>query len=220
MQVRRWAIILGLAGLSIGCRAQMPMTESDPAAVELSSTTPEPVKTKPIGDALASICRVVKVSEGRVAESEKSTFALSPAKVYEGEVASSSIVVVRDTPNSNYEVLGAVSGLDNWPPQKDAVSPADTQLVLCLYETNNPNDSETYWYLNEKGWYGALTVYGTDARLYLVEAKTLNLVEQTQLMRERPDAPETYTLKGESRAEIQDGLPLELDRVKAWLERL
>ncbi|OAB59289.1 hypothetical protein AY599_09470 [Leptolyngbya valderiana BDU 20041] len=162
----------------------------------------------------------MKISNGEVRESQKSTFALPNARDDDRAVADSAIAVVRDTPDLDYDFIGQAANLDDWPPRKEAASDSQTELVLCLYETNDTDDAQTCWYLNEEGWYGGLTVYGTRSQLYLVEAKTVDLVAQTNLTRSRPDCPESYTLKGDNRSEIQNGLPIELDRVKSWLQTL
>ncbi|MGC9504232.1 hypothetical protein [Baaleninema sp.] len=221
MNVRRWVCLGALAGFALtGCRTQPPDSNANAPTTPLSEASAIASDITIDREALASLCRVVKISNGQVGNSQKATFALPNAGDYQGSIADSSIAVVRDTPDIDYQFVGQVANLNDWPPQKDTDPTSDTELVLCLYETNDPEDAQTCWYLNEEGWYGGLTVYGTRSQLYLVEANTVDLVAQTNLTRSRPECPESYTLKGDNRSEIQNGLPIQLQRVKTWLQTL
>lgn len=206
---------MGLAS----CRAQPPETSAEqPAAASQASATD--AESDPALDRLASFCRIVKVMEGEVDRMDRPVFTLTNAPEYSDDLSASSTVVVRDTPDLDYEWVGTLAGIDGELEKSEAANPAESELILCIYETNNPEDFETCWYLNEEGWYGSLTTYGTKARLYLMEAKTLDLVAKTEMLRDGRGCPETYTLSGDSREEVRNGSPVEAQQIRQWLNRL
>ncbi|MCC5899564.1 MAG: hypothetical protein JJU32_16815 [Phormidium sp. BM_Day4_Bin.17] len=169
---------------------------------------------------LAGVCRVTKISEGEIPMSEKPVFAISEAPPHNNDLSDDGMILVRDTPDTNYEIIGKLPNRDG---EIADVTPSDlnnSPLILCSHETINPSDGETCWYLNEEGWYGSLSSYGTQGNFYLMEARTLDLIAHTQLQRPGPGCPETWTLPGNSREQVRDAGPIDINQIRNWLNGL
>lgn len=212
-----WLPLCTLAIALGACRSESPNAATDPDNLPAAVTDSSPGRRN---TRLASFCRIVKVTEGEVPSVEKSLFTLDEAPEFNGDLAASATAIVRDTPDIQYDIVGRLPQPDAELAAADTIALNDTELVLCAYETNLADDSETCWYLNEEGWYGALTSYGTQAQLYLMEAKTLDLVATTRLTRPRKSCPESYTLAGDSREEIRNGEPISEQQIRQWLQSL
>ncbi|KPQ40602.1 MAG: hypothetical protein HLUCCO16_02140 [Phormidium sp. OSCR] len=169
---------------------------------------------------LAGVCRITKISEGDIPLSEKPVFAITEAPRYQEDIADNSLIFIRDTPETNYDIIGKLPDLDAELRDVTSGDLNDTPFILCSHQTTNPNDGETCWYLNEEGWYGSLASYGTQATLYLVEAKSLDVIAQTQLQRPSLGCPETWTLPGDSREQVRDAGSIDVEQVRTWLNSL
>lgn len=169
---------------------------------------------------LAGVCRITKISEGDIPLSEKPVFAITEAPHSQEQMTDNSLIFIRDTPETNYDIMGKLPDPDADLRDVTSGDLNNTPLILCSHQTTNPNDGETCWYLNEEGWYGSLASYGTQATLYLVEAKTLDLIAQTQLQRPSLGCPETWTLPGDSREQVRDAGPIDVNEIRTWLNSL
>ncbi|NMG57294.1 hypothetical protein E1H12_01865 [Geitlerinema sp. P-1104] len=216
-----------LALTLLACREQTstptPAQVGDvPEGVEAADTNPSPpgLAQEDFEKRLAGVCRITKISEGNIPLSEKPVFAITEAPPYGDDFSDNAMILVRDTPDTNYEIIGK---LPNQQGDVRDVSSSDlnnTPFILCSHETINPSDGETCWYLNEEGWYGALSSYGTQGNFYLIEARTLELIAHTQLQRPGPGCPETWTLPGNSREQVRDAGPIDMNQIRNWLNGL
>lgn len=223
----RTLISCSLALTLLSCRQQSstltPAQVGDaPDGSDLASSrnTPPGLTQADFETRLAGVCRITKISEGEIPLSEKPVFAITEAPRYEEDIADNSLIFIRDTPETNYDIIGKLP--DTQADIRDVTSGDlnNTPLILCSHETVNPNDGETCWYLNEEGRYGSLGSYGTQGTLYLVEAKSLDLIAQTQIQRPSLGCPESWTLPGDSREQVRDAGPIDVNQVRTWLNSL
>ena len=189
--------------------------------IKATPTTPPPgIAQEDFEKRLAGVCRITKISEGEIPLSEKAVFAISQAPPHGHDLSDAGIILVRDTPDTNYDIIGKLPNPDEEITDVTASHLNDSALILCSHETINPSDEETCWYLNEEGWYGSLSSYGTQANFYLMEARTLDLIAQTQLQRPGPGCPDTWTLPGNSRQQVRDAGPIDMNQIRNWLNSL
>ena len=211
----------------VACRQQTatltPAQVGDaPNSADLASEreTPPGLTQEDFETRLTGVCRITKISEGDIPLSEKPVFAITEAPRYQEDMADNSLIFIRDTPETNYDIMGKLPEVEADLRDVTSEDLNDTPLILCSHETVNPGDGETCWYLNEEGWYGSLASYGTQARLYLVEAKSLDLIAQTQLQRPSLGCPESWTLPGDSREQVRDAGSIDVNEIRTWLNSL
>lgn len=216
-----------LALTLLACREQpstlTPAQVGDaPSRTDLASErdTPPGLTQEDFETRLTGVCRIIKISEGDIPLSEKPVFAITEAPRSGEDIASNSLIFIRDTPEMSYDIVGKLPDVQADIRDVTSGDLNNTPLILCSHETINPGDGETCWYLNEEGWYGSLGSYGTQGTFYLVEAKSLDVIAQTQIQKPGPGCPESWTLPGDSREQVRDAGPIELNQVRSWLDSL
>ncbi|MGD1850983.1 MAG: hypothetical protein ACFCBU_10365 [Cyanophyceae cyanobacterium] len=169
-----------------------------------------------------SACDAVTLQEGRLTADQVERSRVTQAADFQGNPLIATAVVVheieRDQDRNGIAVRGQLQPVQQWPPNPAVTLPVDqVELLVCLEEDRTAEAVENCLYERDRN---TLITHNNDARAYLVEAKTLKLIDTYQFDKPAPSCPVDHPFQESFRTEKLEGPALNDEEIQDWINRL
>ncbi|MEM6500692.1 MAG: hypothetical protein AAF685_02515 [Cyanobacteria bacterium P01_C01_bin.89] len=218
---RRAIASLTLASLSPWLLVSCTVPDHD---ADLNPANSPSVSQSPDTQAYISACDAVTLHEGNLTADQVARSRVTQAADFQGDPLVATAVVVheieRDQDVDNIAVRGQLQPVKQWPPNPTVTLPVEqVELLVCLEENRTAEPVENCRYETE-GDRNTLITHDNDARAYLVEAKTLDLIDTYQFDKPAPSCPIDHQFEEKFRTEKLEGPALNDQEIQDWINRL
>ena len=151
-------------------------------------------------------------------------WSIPQAATFQGDPFVATAVVVheieRDQERDAIAIRGQLQPVKQWPPNPAVTLPVNQiELLVCLEEHRTAEAVENCHYETDSDR-NTLITHNNDARAYLVEAKTLTVIDTFQFNKAAPSCPIDHQFQETFRTEKLEGPALTDQEIQDWINRL
>ena len=205
-----------MPGLLMGCT--VPDQDAD------LSPNNSPAPQSPETQAYLNACDAVTLHNGELTAEQQAEWSIPQAATFQGDPFVATAVVVheieRDQDREAIAIRGQLQPVKQWPPNPAATLPVEQiELLVCLEEHRTAEAVENCHYETDSDR-NTLITHNNDARAYLVEAKTLTVIDTFQFNKAAPSCPIDHQFQEKFRTEKLEGPALTDQEIQDWINRL
>lgn len=199
----------------------------------ISCTVPDPdadlnpnnsPSANPNATLYTNACDGVTLHNGKLTPEQIERWRITDAADFQGDPFVATAVVVheieRDQDRNAIAIRGQLQPVKQWPPNPTVTLPVDqVELLMCLEEHRTAEAVENCRYETNND-FNTLITHNNDARAYLVEAKTLRLLDTYSFKKTALSCPIDHQFQEKFRTEKLEGPALTDQEIQDWINRL